>query len=497
MYRCFMWGLVREYVGATAALALATAACAPETSFRVTGEPGDPTVAYSQSETAINVSVVTSPGGTTDEVITITFNDQNQLVSYPDEFSREVFRGASALGWAWSEDRGATWMHVPPIDPPPGWAVLWGDPAIAHASLDPSYVFISNVAVPDSKFPQVGPIDGPLGGYLGGACIARSTDAGKTFANYGCVSHNEHFYDGGALAVGNFHVFAAYWDYTDGQTDVWRGSAFGDEPGFQLLPRPFVGLPVSAHPRLVFDYLNRLWVTTAVGTGPSAILAVSMWDGVAWTSPKDAAPGATLDPRADVPMGNGFVLRSSPEFSFDVGQAVSPDGLLQGEARFVFTRFDPTTNHHFLQGSRCSFFLETCEVVPAWRTSPTFSDQFHPVISFGGTRIIGSQTEPNWTVSYYDRLEPDAATIAVRAGRFAVLPSGAPTFVPRTLIESRPVCQDRRGYWGDYDDLKPLPRQSLAGPTTYIRAFSDSTPQCNQQWDYTQDPLHVSALLFE
>jgi len=71
-----------------------------------------------------------------------------------------------------------------------------------------------------------GGIDGPLNSYLGGACIARSTDGGLIFGIAQCVSSNNDFYDGSSMvAAGSAYdrsVFAAFRDVDQNRIDVWR-----------------------------------------------------------------------------------------------------------------------------------------------------------------------------------------------------------------------------------------------------------------------------------
>src|SRR5260370_24353050 len=110
------------------------------------------------------------------------------VVSYNDETGNEgkigyspgdrtVGRGASLVGWSYSEDHGATWKYGGKLPPPPGWAVLWGDPAMTTSRANYGWLFISNLAFPDSKFPAAGVV-GPVFSAVGGACILRSADRG-------------------------------------------------------------------------------------------------------------------------------------------------------------------------------------------------------------------------------------------------------------------------------------------------------------------------------
>lgn len=67
-------------------------------------------------------------------------------------------------------------------------------------------------------------------------------------------------------------------------------------------------------------------------------------------------------------------------------------------------------------------------------------------------------------------------------------------FAPGTL-STRAVCPDNRGYWGDYDDMDIL-SVSATGVTSFLRAHSDSTPECATRWTFTSSPLHVTGQIF-
>jgi len=93
--------------------------------------------------------------------IVVTYNDEtaSQTTIQYTPTTRKVLRGASLMGWSYSEDHGATWTYGGKLSPPPGWAVLWGDPAITTSRTNYGLVFISNLAFPDAKFPSGG-VDG-------------------------------------------------------------------------------------------------------------------------------------------------------------------------------------------------------------------------------------------------------------------------------------------------------------------------------------------------
>ncbi len=110
--------------------------------------------------------------------------------------------------------------------------MLWGDPAMTTSGTSYSVVFMSNLAIPNTKFPVGALMDQWLRevtgsgktSYIGGACIVKSKDGGKTFAHFQCVQNTDpvadvsdstlgHFYDGGSMAsTPAGEVFAAFVD---------------------------------------------------------------------------------------------------------------------------------------------------------------------------------------------------------------------------------------------------------------------------------------------
>ena len=220
-----------------AVLVLTMVGCGDEAGVPVTGK--EKAAGDGQSETAATTSFVNGVN-----IVVVTYNDDTNhdpTITYGPN-SRKIQSGASQMGWSYSKDNGQTWTYGGKVAPPKGWAVLWGDPAITVDNGAYSYVFMSNLAIPDSKMPAGG-ISGSVivsgaDSYIGGACIARSTDGGVTFKSYQCVSNTAknsvpnsekgHFYDGGSMASSSAgEIYAAFVDVTTSQIDVWRSPSAG------------------------------------------------------------------------------------------------------------------------------------------------------------------------------------------------------------------------------------------------------------------------------
>jgi hypothetical protein len=90
---------------------------------------------------------------------------------------------------------------------------------------------------------------------VGGACFAKSTDGGLSFAVSQCISNTSqpvpagHFYDGESLAATPLGaIYAAFNDLTTSRINVRR--ALNVNSQFVQLPEPFPNMMSPMHPRL-------------------------------------------------------------------------------------------------------------------------------------------------------------------------------------------------------------------------------------------------------
>ena len=169
-----------------------------------------------------------------------------------------------------------------------------------------------------------GGIDGSLivwgaDSYIGGACIARSTDGGVTFQIYQCVSNTAknnvpnsekgHFYDGGSMASSpQGEIYAAYVDVTTSKIDVWRSPSASGQ--FAPLPTPFPNLGIYSHPRLrVNKGDGALYVAAQSG---SSTVYINRYLNGQWGNPVAASNGGTIYPQINFKSGlspNGALRR--------------------------------------------------------------------------------------------------------------------------------------------------------------------------------------------
>jgi len=97
-----------------------------------------------------------------------------------------------------------------------------GDPAMTTSGASYSVVFLSNLGIPKAKFPAGG-IDGSVitgtgkTSYVGGGCIAKSRDGGKTFAHFQCVQNTDPVADASDATLGHFYEWRQHGIVTIGR----------------------------------------------------------------------------------------------------------------------------------------------------------------------------------------------------------------------------------------------------------------------------------------
>jgi hypothetical protein len=496
-------------------------------STRVTGGL-DTTNDDPQSETAI--AVATTLNGNSSIVVTFndgTDNEANGFIDYTDT-TRSIHPGASLMGWSQSTDGGQTFAYRGKLQPPleQGWAVLWGDPAITTqtSSPDDPNVFIGNLAISAIPFGLQGggSIDGSVIGVVDGACVARSQDGGTTFSLFQCMNrptcHNcilcsgtaddtEHqpctnnamcpashpycrgeFYDGGSMAgTSSGDVFYAVHDVTAGTPDVWWSN--GGNP-FILLGRPFQpDAGFVTHPRVRYDsYRDRVYIAQQyLVAGGVTNVAATYFENHNWASPRYAILGSLTVPlQPAVDTSNGLV-RTADQFSFDIGA---------DEIRFFVNTKNTNTGNLSLRIVSCTPELTDCHVEYAFGLSPV-ADRVNPLIRVWPNDPAG--TGERWAIQYQTSDTVPVGTIGIAR---AVLDSPEAPVVPLTLVPGRGTCPTNAppgvyttNYWGDYDDLQPVDRDTL-GRVRFITAFTQSYDGCSKQWAYTAESQHVNATVF-
>lgn len=476
--------------------------CAPN--IAVTGKNAeDPTWKGTQSETA---SASTYSGGKT--ILISTYNDDTDdgRVVYSTN-DRVVFPGASFLGWSYSTDWGSTWTYGGKVKPPKGFAALWGDPAIVVSRSNYSRVYISSLAIDDSKISAAGHHGWMDDGTITGACVARSNDGGIHFAIQSCMSAEGDFYDGSAMAAGfgsDQRIFAAFRDVPKNRIDVWASP--DGMSAFVKLPDPFPGMSMASHPRMAYDQAHGDLIVAAIADNQQ--IYMNRLVGASWQTPTLASNVTT---RVDINVGSQ-TIRMAYGFSFDVGSATvldSGDGQSQvfdDHIRLLYTTRDSQTKRLYVRGSACRFDLANCHDMPQWGTTPgnlnTPRDQWNPTV----TAWIGFLSlTPEWKATY-QTTDDDPNGVSIKEGNLAVLPNGTPIFLPFNLVPARPICPDFRygspahaqsGYWGDYDEKALAGFRDGSTSPDFLLTFSDSSKGCVSQSEFTSNHVHVGAAVFK
>ena len=501
--RDFRHRAARFAAGATL-LGMLVAACS--NSGPVTGTKGDATANGPQSETAAD----TARSGDTVRIV-VAYNDETSdgnLITYTQS-DRMVKSGASMMGWSYSEDGGQTWTYGGNVKPIKTFPILWGDPAIATSKTDYSVMFMSSLAVTKARFPASGVIDGGLGDYIGGACLAKSTNAGKTFAIYQCVSNTDalpdspdgpkgHFYDGGSVVGSNTgEIFAAWVDVDTNQIDVYRApNASGT---FKRIAAPFPGLSVGSHPRMRTGPDGSLYIAAQVGPSNNGAVFMNRLVNGAWGKPVQVSNASIYYPDIDfgtTVQGAELTLRAGNQFSFDVG-AASEDG--NDAVRLLYVRQDANTQQLFIAATACSADLANCTDVPGWGTKGdkgpggSLIDFYNPeVAAWRGFIGLPPTWQASWAYHY-------GKTATVNVSRLTLgYVNGTPLFIPVDIVKTTPVCSDARtggGYWGDYDSMIQVGFHNTS--TVWMRFLSDSSQGCTKRWFFTSQNVHVQEANYE
>ena len=398
------------------------------------------------------------------------------------------------------------------LRPPPGWSVLWGDPAITGSRAYQQYVYISNVAVNNASFPASGFIEGSVtfgsGGkqsFISGACIARSSDYGQTFslAASDCVKNvtavpTGDFYDGGSMESDlEGRIYASWVNWSTGSIDVWWAQTPTSSFTRIITPTgPLAGFTAESHARLRYDpiadriYLMALVDPIAPVFGDSSRntghLMIDYFDpnSGTWHGAVNVANDCLDQPdiiRGTI-LGLPAKLRTAVSFSFDVGRA-SPSG--GDDIRIVYAGETSALPAAHLKSVVCSRGLACMGGTMNTLGSP--GEQFNPlVVAQYGFLSIPSQWKVSWSSTEFDP-GLSGSTLSTMETDFGNFPIIA-TF-------NQPLCPDQRGYWGDYDDMQIL--SAAAGANTFIRARTESADRCQYRTLSAAKPLHVTALEFQ
>jgi hypothetical protein len=419
-------------------------------------------------------------------VMTYNENDPSKITFNND--GRQVARGASMMGFAQVGLFDGTKI-TGRVRPPSEWAVLWGDPSITRSRANPQNVYIANIAVPANKFPGIinGPIDAApasvCGSYLGGACVARSSDGGRNFTltNNDCFRRTTDcalgaYYDGSSIETSpEGRIYAAFVDVQRNRIDVWM--AGGHNSPFSRITDPPTPVSGAAHPRLKFGP-GGLYLLYQSGNS----LLISRYSGGSsftgsWTPYTTVATVGSFS--GTVSFGANKGVRLGPDYDLDIG--LTEGGTTAG-ARIIHT--DATsTGKLFVSLSSC--FTDPNQAITCgdrgsgWTTATLTGDQFKPAIAVTADSNV-------WWISFLNTNGVPNRTVELWSAQVSVGFQGVGSMRLRREVAAQTPCPDLRGYWGDYDSMAIGP-----GRAAY-RGFTDSTITSCERFTYHAQPVRAS-----
>jgi hypothetical protein len=463
---------------------------------------------FQQAETALTVA----EGTDGQQIIVAAFNDHSDTgstITYDDSTdagTRTVHPGASLMGWRYSIDGAHSWSTaVDKLPPPSGWAVLWGDPALATAKDDKTNVVFSNLGIQTSDLPN--PVTVLNDSIFRGLCIARSQDGGKTFAfspEQPCIvaDANENFDGGSLVAPSKDLVYAAALvrqnnNPNSGRIQVWASVMNAPfAPVSTIGAQLFANKVIKSHPRIAYSEKSGLVVAAQDAEGKlwmSRYLSYSSgWSQPAQVGSGLPSNGSTVDFLPDLKV------RLAPQFSFDIGDPVTD--AEDDAIRIVYT----TMPDHHIKATRCplEFTAANCVDVPEWKFPPDVDppweslDQFHPVVAYSRS---ADGTDAHWHTSFWSRETSilDDDEVLMMGAELSIGTTGhawLSHILPLTGQQT-PCPTTAKHFWGDYDGMVSL-GEDPDGRHVFVRGFTDSTGVACVRYPFHADPMHVSSVRF-
>jgi hypothetical protein len=423
-------------------------------------------------------------------VVTVTYNDVTPspaivftdpqprppgrpLLDPRNGAGRELHPGTSLMGWSYSVDGGRTFNYGGRVAPPPGWSIIWGDPATAKLDMDDPNVYYSQISGTTAVFNAAAPsgaiVNSSPIAALNGFCIARSTNRGVTFPAVACT--NDVFQDGNGLAVARG---------ANGDREVYVGGHLmrifrmnGETMTFAAnnpLPPPFAS--ASGHPRMKVNngtlYIAALSGSSLVLNRLNAAASASAWMG--------EVPIATDVSSASVALGGGVFPAQGDRFSFDFGTIAGGGTRL----RAMYMANDPAGGIG-LKTVQCNTDLTGCQTL-GWSTLGQAGDEFQPNLRFDSGRWVGM---------WKQRDASPGNTIAYSAGQLDLV-NGAAVLTQRTLsFGVEPCFHGAASFarWGDYDHMASF------GNGQFFAVYTVNGPGCRFRGDFTADQ-HIGGSVF-
>lgn len=439
-------------------------------------------------------------------VVAFNYEDDTNVTYSPPPATgtaaRSIRRGASIMGWNYSTGPYGSFNTPGRIAPPTGWSVLWGDPGLGQLPFTDD-VFMTSLAVPDSKFPASGSINGsiakdPTTGFspIGGGCVARSTDDGQTFTldPADCVhTPNYDIYDGSEVVGAPDHicndglhpafVLAAFLNDSMNTLDVWRGNV--GSTGFTQLSEPFPNMGHYAHPRMYASLGQGGIVYLLGGSDAGGGLYLQYWNDCSqsWGQAPDWPKLVGSDYYTGAP-GDGLpVGRDAAQFDLAANADYqSPeDVMVVYQVGTTCPGINPPLTYTYLKAVRCSTVYpgSSCGA-PVTIGEGSCVSEFMPAL--GTATVQHASPDPSYTVAWkltwQQRNGQDSAGNAQVSLYSQNLGLGGPS---RLETSAQTPCATESnnggctGYWGDYDSHLGVYQASPTDNPVFFRSFSDST----------------------
>jgi hypothetical protein len=463
------------------------------------GEANMPLVTFGRAVTtfgsangaAETATLVNQNPSTTHKVVVMNLDDQAHITYGPT--TRHTCSGASQMGWGWANPGTSDPFTLGRVASTSEYPILWGDPSVAQIE-GTSFVFMANLAVPQTKMPASGCIDGAINSFLGGACIARSFDGGQTFAiqqSADCFRNaTSSFYDGSAMAgiVQNKNVYAAFNDVDHSVIDVWRAGGPNLSNHFtQVSGNPFPGKTMTGHPRLAADNNNSdVYILAQSGS--------QLWlNYVSSTTFGSASGNWPILVASDYTGGNsitigGVNIRRGAQYDLAIDPFVDA-----GRVAVVYSA--TSGGHAILKELSCRVFAGASNGCTARGTIDPGTNAFNPSIAATSVRVTGQPIVPIFQAAWSQQ---SGSQVGIFSGHLNGPSGGTGSIAGRSETGLTTPCPDTRGYWGDYNNHLGVYQPTPSSNPMFWTAFTDSSDAsggvatCTRQ-QFIATPQNVSA----
>jgi hypothetical protein len=427
----------------------------------------------------------------------VAYNSDDHAHIMYSSGDRLISPGASLMGWSYSGLAiGALFQrNRVPAQQSIGFPILWADPALAQIPGTGNVYYVELAAVQSKMPPNGQPVEGlHIGDVMGGACVARSTNGGGTFAiqPWDCFSDaHQDFWDGTSITTTSTTgpIFVAFRNTMHSTIDVWRTTNSNPNTHFTQGPNPFPGMSMCSHPRLATDTQNAfvlapdcsgtMWLS-CIGT--TSICTAGTW-------PMQVGTGFT---NGNLTIG-GQAFRRGPEYAIAINNANYVYGQ---DAEILFTQ-SASDGHSVIQEESCHLFGSPHSCSPRGRIDPGVH-AFHPALAVSDYVPSGMAEQVVYQASWSQQVGAPTG-VEIFSGLLNGPGGGTGAIAGRGETGVTEVCSTTTlGYWGDYNANVAVDQLTRGTRPLFWTAFTDSTDAagqliCSQQTAFTASPVNTTA----